>query len=70
VVLPPPPSARKVRKHLSADALYALIREDFGADPEAGRQRQERLRAECGTAAVAEDIEPGSAGELPGIQGV
>jgi hypothetical protein len=31
VVLPPPLSARKVRKHLSADALYALIREGFGA---------------------------------------
>lgn len=29
MVLPPPPSARKVRKHLSADALYALIHEGF-----------------------------------------
>jgi len=34
VVLPPPPSAGKVRKHLSADALYALIREGFGAIPD------------------------------------
>jgi len=34
MVLPPPPSARKVRKHLSADALYALIREGFGAIPD------------------------------------
>ncbi len=30
MVLPPPPAARKVRKHLSADALYALVREGFG----------------------------------------
>ena len=29
MVLPPPP-ARKARKHLSADALYALVREGFG----------------------------------------
>ena len=29
MVLPPPPSVRKVRKHLSADALYALVREGF-----------------------------------------
>ena len=34
MVLPPPPSAGKVRKHLSADALYALIREGFGAIPD------------------------------------
>ena len=29
MVLPPPPAARKVRKHLSADALYALVRAGF-----------------------------------------
>jgi hypothetical protein len=34
MVLPPPPSARKVRKHLSADALYALIRNGFGRIPD------------------------------------
>jgi hypothetical protein len=34
VVLPPSPSARKVRKHLSADALYALLRSGFGGVPE------------------------------------
>jgi len=30
MVLPPPTAARKVRKHLSADALYALVREGLG----------------------------------------
>jgi hypothetical protein len=30
----PPPGARKVRKHLSADALYGLIREGFGRIPD------------------------------------
>ncbi len=34
MVLPPAASARKVRKHLSADALYALIRKGFGAIPD------------------------------------
>jgi hypothetical protein len=35
VVLPPPLSARKVRKHLSGDALYALICEGIEAIPAA-----------------------------------
>jgi hypothetical protein len=30
----PPPGTRKVRKHLSADALYGLIREGFGKIPD------------------------------------
>jgi hypothetical protein len=34
VVLPPSPSARKVRKYLSADALYALLRSGCGGIPE------------------------------------
>jgi hypothetical protein len=34
MVLPPSPSARKVRKHLSADALYALLRTGFRGIPE------------------------------------
>ena len=34
VVLPPSPSARKFRKHLSADALYALLRTGCGGIPE------------------------------------
>ena len=29
MTLPPPPLARKGRKHLSADALYTLVREGF-----------------------------------------
>jgi len=34
MVLPPPPGARKVRKHLSADALYALVGGSFGIIPD------------------------------------
>jgi hypothetical protein len=34
MVLPPPPDARKPRKHLSADALYATVREGFGRIPD------------------------------------
>jgi hypothetical protein len=34
MVLPRSPSARKVRQHLSADALYALLRTGFGGIPE------------------------------------
>ena len=34
MVLPPPPGAPKVRKHLSADALYALVGGSFGKIPD------------------------------------
>ncbi len=34
MILRPPPHASKVRKHLSADALYALVREGFGHIPD------------------------------------
>jgi len=34
MILPPPPGVRKVRKQLSADALYALLREGFGRIPD------------------------------------
>ena len=34
MVLPPPPGVRKVRKQLSADALYALLREGFARIPD------------------------------------
>ena len=34
MVLPPPPGSRKVRKQLSADALYALLREGFTRIPD------------------------------------
>ena len=34
MVLPPPPGARKVRKQLSADALYALLGESFARIPD------------------------------------
>jgi hypothetical protein len=34
VVLPPPPSVRKARKYLSADALYGLIHEGFERIPD------------------------------------
>jgi hypothetical protein len=34
MVLPPPPGVRKVRKQLSADALYALLREGFSEIPD------------------------------------
>jgi hypothetical protein len=34
MVLPPPPGARKVRKELSADALYALVGESFAKIPD------------------------------------
>jgi len=34
MVLPPPCGIRKARKHLSADALYALVREGFGRIPD------------------------------------
>ena len=34
MVLPPPPGARKVRKQLSADALYALLGEGFARIPD------------------------------------
>jgi hypothetical protein len=34
MVLPPPPGARKVRKQLSADALYTLLGESFARIPE------------------------------------
>jgi hypothetical protein len=34
MILPPPPGARKVRKQLSADALYALLREGFSEIPD------------------------------------
>ncbi len=34
MVLPPPPGAPKVRKHLSADALYALVGGSFGRIPD------------------------------------
>jgi len=34
MVLPPPRDARKVRKHLSADSLYYLIREGFARIPD------------------------------------
>jgi len=34
MVLPPPPGARKVRKQLSADALYALVGESFAKIPD------------------------------------
>ena len=34
MVLPPPPGARKVRKQLSADALYALLGQSFARIPD------------------------------------
>jgi hypothetical protein len=34
MILPPPPGARKVRKQLSADALYTLLREGFTRIPD------------------------------------
>lgn len=34
MVLPPPPDARKVRKQLSADALYAMLGERFATIPD------------------------------------
>jgi len=34
MALPPPPLARKVRKHLSADALFTLVREGFAKIPD------------------------------------
>ena len=37
MVLPPPPDSRKVRKHLSADALYALIGGSFARVPDPRR---------------------------------
>ena len=38
MVLPPPPdSEKKVRRHLSADALYALVRNSFGRVPDPRR---------------------------------
>jgi hypothetical protein len=37
MVLPPPPASRKVRKHLSADALYALLGESFARVPDPRR---------------------------------
>jgi len=37
MVLPPPPGSRKVRKHLSADALYALLGERFARVPDPRR---------------------------------
>src|SRR3970040_847408 len=37
MVLPPPPGARKVRKQLSADALYDLVRSSFAQVPDPRR---------------------------------
>jgi len=37
MVLPPPPDSRKVRKHLSADALYALVGGSFTRVPDPRR---------------------------------
>ena len=38
MVLPPPPDSRnKIRKHLSADALYALLADSFGEVPDSRR---------------------------------
>jgi len=34
MLLPPPPGARKVRKHLSADAMYELLGESFAKIPD------------------------------------
>jgi hypothetical protein len=34
MVLPPPPGAKKVRKQLSADAIYALLDESFATIPD------------------------------------
>jgi hypothetical protein len=39
MVLPPPPDSRKIRKHLSADALYALIGDSFGRIPDSRRSK-------------------------------
>ena len=36
-MIPPPPDSRKVRKHLSADALYALIGGGFARVPDPRR---------------------------------
>ena len=41
MVLPPPPSAKKARKHLSADALYTLVREGFAKIPDHRHPRSE-----------------------------
>jgi len=39
MVLPPPPGfKKKARKHLSADALYALVRDSFGRVPDPRRR--------------------------------
>lgn len=37
MVLPPPANSRKVRKHLSADALYALLHDSFARVPDPRR---------------------------------
>ena len=37
MIVPPPPNFRKVRKHLSADALYALVRGSFAGVPDPRR---------------------------------